>query len=245
MRAWGVTRHPSLGTAIIPCMENPKRSALIIIVPLALGLILVIIAAVAIVRTMNQPQAASLAPGEVILPPTDFVVATVALPTTDPALMVTSTLDLPTTTPEVPTLAAGQAGQAGDDNSGGGAAATLPANAPTLAPAGLGFVDEHDTVLTDTISIGQSKQNSLASAFDAHNYNFTGSAGQQVTITAEGSGATDLVLALYDASGRQIARADDSGGTLNPRIQASLPAAGIYTIRVTAWVIGAYALTLN
>lgn len=69
-------------------------------------------------------------------------------------------------------------------------------------------------------------------------YVFQGQAGQTVQLQAEAvdDSPLDPVLALLDPQGEVIAEADDSDGTLNPRMTVTLPEDGSYTARVNGYL---------
>jgi hypothetical protein len=83
-------------------------------------------------------------------------------------------------------------------------------------------------------------------------YSFSGTAGQQITITLS-SASFDTYLYLLNQSRAVIAQDDDGGGGTDSRIPAfsgtfTLPATGIYTIEVDTFSVGAtgnYTLTLG
>lgn len=125
---------------------------------------------------------------------------------------------------------------------------TPQAAAPPAGGAGPGTYDggdEHDTVLVESMSIGQSVNGELLKAFDAHNWTFEGSAGQVVTIRVEGIGQTDPVVTLLDPAGGVVGWNDDGGGGQNALLSATLETSGTYTIRVTGWRTGQYTLSLS
>ena len=69
-------------------------------------------------------------------------------------------------------------------------------------------------------------------------YAITLSAGQSITITLNGSGASpvsDTYLNLRDAAGNIIASNDDTGGGLNSKIVFTATTAGTYYIDAGAW----------
>ncbi len=123
--------------------------------------------------------------------------------------------------------------------------ATQPAAAPTL-PGQVYFDggDEHDTVLVDTIRFGQAINGELHMPFDAHNWLIEGTEGQTLTIWAHGVGEMDPVLSLIGPDGSLLFENDDSSG-YDAVIVATLPTSGTYTIRVKAWVVGSYTLTVE
>ncbi len=105
--------------------------------------------------------------------------------------------------------------------------------------------DGHDTVLVSEIAPGGNVEGTVAQPFDAHNWEFAGRQGQTVTIRVTGQGETDPRVTLFGPDGQVLSENDDSGGTLNSLLQATLPADGRYTIRVTVWVVGPYTLALE
>ena len=73
----------------------------------------------------------------------------------------------------------------------------------------------------------------LVDAGDAF-WTFDGSAGQLVRITAA-SDSFDTVVGLLSPDGRELARDDDGGPGSNSSLEAVLPAAGRYLVRVSAY----------
>ncbi len=69
-------------------------------------------------------------------------------------------------------------------------------------------------------------------------YPFQGAAGQLVQIRVIGlpEGGLDPVVTLIAPDGRPLADADDSDGTLNPRLIVELPQDGTYTVRVNGYL---------
>jgi hypothetical protein len=77
-------------------------------------------------------------------------------------------------------------------------------------------------------------------------YPFQGRAGQRLEIRVIGLDGFDPVAALIAPDGVVIAEADDSDGTLNPRISVTLPTDGSYNIRVNGYINGgAFELTVQ
>lgn len=79
-------------------------------------------------------------------------------------------------------------------------------------------------------------------------YPFYGDSGQtvEIAVIAKPNSNLDPVLAVLDAEGNVIAEADDSDGTLNPRLVLRLPANGQYTARVNGYLSGgAYDITVK
>jgi hypothetical protein len=121
----------------------------------------------------------------------------------------------------------------------------------SLVPSGGGISGQYDagdgleTTKVDTISVGDSKSDNIGGIFEAHNYTFSGTAGQTVTIAVTGVGDTDPRVYLIDPSGNKIAEDDDGGGGYNASLTFTLPSTGTYTIRVDVFTAGAFTLTLN
>ncbi|HTT68785.1 MAG TPA: PPC domain-containing protein [Gemmatimonadales bacterium] len=93
---------------------------------------------------------------------------------------------------------------------------------------------------TGFIRVGQTMRGALepgdllmADSTFADVWEFTGAAGEKVTIEAR-SDEFDTFLQLLDSSGTKIAEDDDSGGDLNSRLAVTLPAAGRYRIVVNS-----------
>lgn len=76
------------------------------------------------------------------------------------------------------------------------------------------------------------------SANDYDFYVFQGLAGQtvQITVNADAASELDPVLALIDPEGQVMAEADDSDGSLNPRLTVTLPEDGSYNVRVNGYL---------
>jgi len=113
----------------------------------------------------------------------------------------------------------------------------------------------------NTISCGETKAGILASgdAFStvrttsyADSYSFSGTAGQQVTITMNNSGSSlDSWLVLKSPTGAVLAQDDDSNGGTNSKLIFTLTSTGTHTIEATSYYAstnangaGAYNLTL-
>ncbi len=69
-------------------------------------------------------------------------------------------------------------------------------------------------------------------------YPFQGRAGQEVLISVDAVPGSQLdpIAALIGPDGAIVAENDDSGGTLNPRINITLPVDGTYTVRVNGYL---------
>ena len=83
-------------------------------------------------------------------------------------------------------------------------------------------------------SLAEGDQSDRNRYFDA--FTFEGSAGQTVTIRTE-SRQFDTQIALFDAAGNEIAQNDDAPDemTTNSQITITLPANGVYTVRVSSY----------
>lgn len=98
------------------------------------------------------------------------------------------------------------------------------------------------------LSMGDTLTGVIEPANDEDFYSFQGASGMQVTITMVGSAGLDGYLILIAPDGTWIGVDDDSGGFPNPRIMATLPAAGSYTIVAKSYAgatVGQYALSLH
>lgn len=136
----------------------------------------------------------------------------------------------------------GQPGGAGGTADGGSPVAT---SATGGGAAGTGSSDQHDTRLTETLTPGQPREAEIVSDFDAHNWLVAASGGQRMTITVEAIGETDPVIDLLDPAGMLLTSVD-SGGRGDPEsITYTLPSTGTYTIRIKAWKVGKYRITVT
>jgi len=104
-----------------------------------------------------------------------------------------------------------------------------------------------DVVQTQAMSVGQTVNDSVESTFDAHNWVFEASSGQQITVTVSSTdGSSDPVLHLIDPTG-VILLTDlddsDSGGSESYTFTAAT--GGQYTARVDFWSSGTYSLSVQ
>ncbi len=79
-------------------------------------------------------------------------------------------------------------------------------------------------------------------------YPFQGQTGQRllIRVVAKAGSGLDPVVALLDAGGETLARADDNGSDLNPVLEYTLPASGTYFVRVDGYQsTGAFDLTVE
>jgi hypothetical protein len=69
-------------------------------------------------------------------------------------------------------------------------------------------------------------------------YPFQGRAGEnlRITVAAEYGTSFDPVVALLDSDATVIVQGDDSEGSLNPQVYVTLPADGLYTVRVNGYL---------
>ncbi len=120
---------------------------------------------------------------------------------------------------------------------------------PTGGGDGGSVVDEiddfYDTTYTGNIGLGQSQQQTLEGAFDAHTWLFEGSAGQSITISVAGVGDMDPEVYLYDSGGNVLGYDDDGGGGHDALLTHTLPAGGTYVIRVHPWQVGTYTIRVD
>jgi hypothetical protein len=105
--------------------------------------------------------------------------------------------------------------------------------------------DGYNTTLVETIPLGQTQQSRLDDLFDAHNWQFEGTAGQSVTIRVDGVGDSNPQAKLIDPAGQVIAEDDDGGGGYNALIVTSLPSDGTYTVRIDMWTTGPYSIIVE
>lgn len=97
----------------------------------------------------------------------------------------------------------------------------------------------------NTIAYGQTVNGTTIDINNAVVYEFTGTAGDAVSIDAVGQGV-DTYLVLADASATNLAEHDDiSTDNLNAHIDFVLPANGQYLIGVFGYSAGPFTLTLN
>lgn len=105
--------------------------------------------------------------------------------------------------------------------------------------------DGHDTVFTGAIALNETQRSQIDEPFDAHNWQFEGTAGQTITLWVVGESGCDPEVIVYGPNGREIASDDDSGGGSDVQLQLTLPSDGTYTFRVRVWITGPYAITIN
>jgi hypothetical protein len=106
------------------------------------------------------------------------------------------------------------------------------------------------------IAIGQTMQSQLTAGSPVNSdgrryalWTFRGNAGQYVTIDMQ-STTIDSYLILQDQNGTELQRNDDGGGSLNSRIQYTLPYSGTYRMmamsyRTSGVMFGTYTLSVT
>jgi hypothetical protein len=115
-------------------------------------------------------------------------------------------------------------------------------NTPGLFDGGDGL----DTIPKGALAIGgEAGSGNLDSWFNADNWTFDGSAGQQVTILVESVNGSDPNLALIDPQGNVIGEDDDSGDGTSAQLVIALPANGTYTIRIDIFTPGDYNVSVK
>lgn len=94
------------------------------------------------------------------------------------------------------------------------------------------------TSTTATISVGESVTEALETVGDSDWFRIELNAGQTVSISLNGTGATpvsDTYLRLYDANGILIAENDDGGADLNSLLRFTANSTGTYYIEADSW----------
>ena len=113
----------------------------------------------------------------------------------------------------------------------------------------LGTARVPDQYEAGRIDFQETKNGDLYPRDDTDEWTFEGTAGQDIVITLQAAGGSDLdtMLDLRAPSGTIEDSNDDSGGTYNSRIDRSLAETGTYTIvaRGYSGAAGAYDLTLD
>lgn len=148
--------------------------------------------------------------------------------------------------------------QAGATSYGPQLDATLTAVVSTLDASGAGLPapgipqqavydggDGLDTAMVTPIDPGQSASLRLDNTLLAHNWLLVATAGQSFSIRVEGAEGCDPVLKVIGPDGTLLAEDDDSGGGFAALVEISIPAAGLYTLRVTVNVPGAYTISVD
>ena len=126
----------------------------------------------------------------------------------------------------------------------------------TLSVSSAGMAMQPTAMQAAQIAIGQSMMSQLTAASPVNNegrryamWSFNGTAGQPLQIDMV-STELDSYLILQDQMGNELQRNDDGGGSLNARINITLPYTGAYRIqamsfRTTGIMFGTYTLSLQ
>jgi len=124
---------------------------------------------------------------------------------------------------------------------GGGSGAAISGGTP-----GFSGGDGHDTTAVNVLKAGEPVQGTIGEVFDAQNWLYNGIAGQVITLNVIGP-TIDPRASLIGPDGLLLAENDDiiQGVDVNAQLTFTLPATGVYTIRVSAWKTGSYTLTLT
>lgn len=106
--------------------------------------------------------------------------------------------------------------------------------------------DGFETASVQEITVGTTETATLESLFEAHNWTFDGTAGQNVTITVTAVGDTDPRVKLMDENCNIIGEDDDSGpDQYSSLLTATLPSAGTYTVRIDVYTGGEYQINVK
>jgi hypothetical protein len=103
--------------------------------------------------------------------------------------------------------------------------------------------DSYDTTLVQLIGVNIPYTSSFSDLFDAHNWLFEGTAGQDIQIFATGDDV-DTRARLLDPDGNLLAEEDDTLG-IDPWITITLPVDGLYTVRIDTWTEGVYVMIVT
>lgn len=117
----------------------------------------------------------------------------------------------------------------------------LPAGDPASGYTG---GDEHDTVFVETLTAGEPRTATVASAFDAHNWLFGVQAGGSVTVSITPATDADVVIALLDPAGALVQRVDTGAAGVPETLTALVAQGGTYTARITTWATGDYTISV-
>jgi hypothetical protein len=85
----------------------------------------------------------------------------------------------------------------------------------------------------------------IADISGADNWTFDGKTDQTITISIKAKGEADPTLTVIDPNGDVFDADDDSGGDNNPLLTTTLPADGVYTLRVDAFTEGEYTISVK
>ncbi|GAB4483053.1 MAG: hypothetical protein Kow00124_32290 [Anaerolineae bacterium] len=104
--------------------------------------------------------------------------------------------------------------------------------------------DGLNTVFVSPLRYDIEMASRVESVVDAHNWVFAGIQGSTVTVRVSGGEGANLRARLFGPDGALLASEDDTEG-LDPVIRVTLPADGLYTVRVDAWAPGAYTISVR
>ncbi|NDJ36240.1 MAG: hypothetical protein GYB64_16410 [Chloroflexi bacterium] len=148
----------------------------------------------------------------------------------------------PTSPPTAANSGPGTTGSGGVNPGGNVLPPATPAgNVPGERDGGDGYA----TSFSATISYGETVNGQLPTDIEAHNWNFTGSAGDSITIRVEGDSTSDPRVKLIGPEGFVLVERDGSGVGGSETISLTLNSSGLHTIRIDMWEPGGYTLTLT
>lgn len=105
--------------------------------------------------------------------------------------------------------------------------------------------DGYETTLVQRLDFGETGSATFTDLFEAHNWLFEGEAGRTVEIVISGGAeGTDTRAKLLDPNGEVLVEEDDTRD-YDPWIVYTLPADGLYTVRMDTWDEGPYTITIN
>lgn len=109
-------------------------------------------------------------------------------------------------------------------------------------------IGSEDAIAKGSIQVGGRVNDEITDAFEVHNWTFSGSAGQTVTIqgNAADGDSTDPRVNLLGPDGGLLIGDDDGGDDNNALISSfTLPVDGEYTIQIDTWQTGRYEIVLE
>lgn len=123
----------------------------------------------------------------------------------------------------------------GDDDAGGPAGDVAPPLSPAAAPAPAAPAPAAPAQGAPALLDARGAIDGDAPAV----HRFAAQVGTRVIVTVEANGTFDPTVALIAPSGAEVGRDDDSGSGLDSRLEATLPEAGEYEVRVGRFGSGA------
>ncbi len=129
-----------------------------------------------------------------------------------------------------------------------GAAQDMLTDAAQLISAGGGggslpVVGGFDGYVTSSVLVmnyGQAYSGTFETADSAHNWIIYGATGQTLTVQVSESGA-DVLAILYGPDGAELGRSTEA----NPMLRATLPSAGMFTVRIIPEIAGSYVIAYS